>query len=111
MLRIRLCIVVAWFSSALLACDDTDPDSLDSLALERSGSDPEGWLRVLDDPQQIVTAEDLELQIVIDPASLPKDIAGIGETTAMVLVGSPSGTALKVKLKVIFIPAYPPADG
>ncbi|MFV8755837.1 hypothetical protein ACNOYE_35240 [Nannocystaceae bacterium ST9] len=105
--------------SSTLACDsELDPSfAADEIEVERSTStggstgNPGWWLRVIEDEYELVTAEDLELQIVIDPATIPKDIAGVGEAQAMVMVDGPIGSALKIKLKIIVVPAGPPAEG
>lgn len=111
MLRFRLCVLVAMLASSL-ACD-SDPDPTLELEMIEAELEPEPsgwWLRVVEDRYDLVFADDLELQIVIDPATLPKDIAGVGEGMAMVEIGGPSGQALKVKLKITVLPAGPPAE-
>ena len=68
-------------------------------------------MRVLDDPHQMLLVEGLELQAVIDPAIMPKDVStGVIEGEAMVMIVGPFGDQLKVKLKITVLPAGPTAE-
>jgi hypothetical protein len=112
MLRIHSCVLAAMLTSSL-ACSDGDLDPAIEPDMIEAELEPESsgwWMRVREDPNDMVFVDDLELNIVIDPATLPKDIAGVGEGLAVVEIGGPYGDALKVKLKVIFLPAGPPAE-
>ncbi len=114
MLKIRHCLVAASLSSAL-ACDaeldaPIGPESIEARSGETGPTSSRWWARVVDDPSDLVFAEDLDLHIVIDPNALPKDIAGVGEATAMVEFDGPVGVPLKIKLKIVVLPAGPTAD-
>jgi hypothetical protein len=96
--------------SSTLACDDYEyePDLID---VERSTAPDSGWLlRVIEDDHALLSVDDFEIAIVLDPNTLAKDIHGVIETQAMVLVEDPIGTPLKVKLKIIVLPAGPTAE-
>lgn len=109
----RSCSLAVLVSSSLFACD---PESSDAAPIETRAGDPtgtpsEGSLRVLDDPHDLVYVEGLELQVLVDPASAPKDIStGVIESEAMVLVDGPFGSPLKLKLKIVVLPAGPTAE-
>jgi hypothetical protein len=109
MLRIRSRVLVAAMFAPCLACDADHDPTLDMIEAEREASG--WWLRVVDDQFDLVTVdEELELAIVIDPVTLPKDIAGVGEGLATVEVGGPTGEPFKIKLKITVLPAGPPAE-
>lgn len=40
----------------------------------------------------------------------PKDILGVSETQPLIQILNPDGDALKVKLKVVVLPAGPPVE-
>jgi hypothetical protein len=106
---IRTCILTAMVSSSL-ACDE----GFNADSSELRASDPtrgSGSLRVIDDPYDLMIVDGLELQAVIDPATTPKDIStGVIEGEAIILIVGPLGDQLKVKLKILVLPAGPVAE-
>lgn len=112
MLRITACVLAALLTPSL-ACSESDLDPAlepDMIEAELEAESSGWWLRVREDPNDLVFVDDHELNIVIDPNTLPKDIAGVGEGLALIEIGGPFGDSLKVKLKVVFLPAGPPAE-
>jgi hypothetical protein len=113
MLPIRSCFLATAMLASALACTEAEVDPGSELEMIEAEREPETggwWIRVVEDQFDLVYAEGLELNLVIDPDSLPKDIAGVGTAESMIEIGGPAGGALKVKLKVVVLPAGPTAD-
>jgi hypothetical protein len=115
MLRIRSCVLVAAMFASSLACSDGEIDPALELDMIEAEREPETgssswWMRVVDDQHDLIFVDDLELHIVIDPATLPKDIAGVGVAEATVEIGGPFGEPFKTKLKIVVMPAGPTAS-
>jgi hypothetical protein len=109
-LRTRIFAVL--LSSLPLACDsDASEPELDELRADATGATNTITLRELDDPADFIYVEGLTLQVLVDPASAPKDInTGVIEGEAMVMVDGPYGQPLKLKLKIVVLPAGPTAE-
>lgn len=109
----RTCILAVMASSSLIACDDQSPDT-DLTELRASGTSCTGGpsiLRELDDPHDLIFVEDSAVQVLVDPLSAPMDIStGVIEGEATVIVDGPYGSPLKIKLKLVVLPAAPPAE-
>lgn len=109
-LRTRIFAVL--LSSLPLACDpDANEPELDEVRADATGATNSASLRVIEDPADFLFVEGLTLNVLVDPVSAPKDIStGVIESEAMVLVDGPIGQPLKLKLKIVVLPAGPTAE-
>jgi hypothetical protein len=108
---LRTRIFAALLSTLTLACDpDASEPELDELRADATGAASVS-IRELDDPADLIYVEGLTLQVLVDPLSAPKDInTGVIEGEAMVMVDGPFGSPLKLKLKIVVLPAGPTAE-
>ncbi len=108
---LRTRIFAALLSTLTLACDpDASEPEIDELRADATGATSVS-IRELDDPADLIYVEGLTLQVLVDPLSAPKDInTGVIEGEAMVMVDGPFGSPLKLKLKIVVLPAGPTAE-
>lgn len=109
---LRSCILAVMALSSLVACDDSsDTDPTELRSGEPTCNSTSVSLRELDDPHDLVFIDDLEVNVLVDPATAPMDIdTGAVEGQATVVVEGPFGYPLKLKLKITVLPAGPTAD-